>query len=153
MNRILILMTAITLAGCSGGNAGTSSGSGGANPTTGTTAGGGADISSGEYNGNIDFAGLNSTASITIDVETNGNVTVTSNDSGSTTGSVSGNSFSSSGTISFNLGIQTCTGFTTIEGSGSGATLSGTVSTPSANCVENGVTSTISLDGTFTANQ
>ncbi len=152
MNRILILMAAMTLAGCSGGNAGSSSGSGGADPTIEGTGGGATTIDSGRYTGNIDFAGLNSSATIIIDIDANGNVTISSNDSGTTTGSVSGGSFSTSGTISFNLGIQTCTGFTTINGSSSGSALTGTVSTPSAMCVENNVSSTISLDGTFTAN-
>ena len=151
MNRNLILMAAFTLAGCSGGNAGSSSGSGGADPATtgtGTTA-----ITAGNYTGNIDFAGLNSSATIIIDVDNNGNVTITSNDTGSTTGAVTGSSFSTSGTISFNLGTQNCSGFTTIDGSGTGTGLSGTVSTPSANCVEMGVSSTIALNGTFTASQ
>jgi len=149
MKQILTLMMAAILTGCSGGNAGTSSGSGGADPTTETT-GETTNINSGQYNGNIDFAELNSSAPITIEVESNGNIT---SESGTTTGTANGSSFSSSGTISFNLGTQTCTGFTTIEGTGSGTTLTGTVSTPSADCVENDVTSTISLDGTFTANQ
>ena len=150
----LVSAIILLLSGCSGGNAGSSSGSGETDTTSTPSTGDTTNIRSGQYDGNIDFDGLNSSASISIEVETNGNVIVTSNDTGSATGTATDSSFISSGTISFNVGTQVCSGFTTVEGSGSGRNrLSGTVSTPTADCVENGVNSTISLEGTFTANR
>ena len=150
----LVLLPALVLliSGCSGGNAGSSSGSGGTTDTDTTdNTDGTSMISMGEYVGNIDFSSINDSAPITIDVQDNDNVIVTTNGSGTATGSATGSSFTASGTLSFNLSTQTCSGFTSITGSSSDNTLSGTVTVSSANCVEAGVTTTITLDGTFSA--
>ena len=152
----LILLTSLilVLAGCSGGNAGSSSGSGGTtDPDTIDNNDGTSAINVGEYIGNIDFSNINDSAPINIEIEDNNNVVVTSNDTGTASGSTSGSSFSASGTMSFILATQTCTGFTSISGSNSAGTLTGTVTVASANCIESDVSTTISLDGTFSATQ
>ena len=142
------------LSGCSGGNAGSSSGSGGSvDPETTDTTGDASAIVAGEYVGNIDFSNINDSAPINIEIQDNDNVIITSNNTGTATGSTTGSSFSASGTLSFILATQTCSGFTTINGTNSGNTLNGTVSVASANCVEGSVSTTISLEGTFSATQ
>ena len=154
LNRTIILSALLLLiSACSGGNAGSSSGSGGADPSTTDNTGGTSNISEGEYNGNINFPNINDSAPITIDIQSGGNVTITSNDSGSATGSVTGGSFTASGTLGFNFATQVCTGLANIEGSSNGNRLTGTVSVASASCVENDVTTDISLDGNFDATQ
>ena len=143
----------LLVSGCSGGNAGSSSGSGGSTEPDTTDTDGTSMIETGEYNGNIDFSSINDSAPITIDVESNDNVVVTSSGSGSATGTVTGSSFTASGDMTFNLSSQTCSGFTRVNGSGSGSMLTGTVTVSSANCVEAGETTTISLSGSFSAMQ
>lgn len=138
------------LAGCSGGNS-SSSGSGGASSGSGSQ-GGSTAVREGEYTGTIQFYDLSDSVRITIDVTDNGRVTITS-DGGTATGNVSGNSFNAAGTLSFNLANQTCTASTSFDGTAFGNTLSGTVSAPSAMCIEDGMSFSISLDGDFTASK
>lgn len=152
----LILLSALFLlvSGCSGGNAGSSTGSGGTTePETEDNTDDTTVISAGEYTGNVDFSSVNDSAPITIEVQNNDDVIITSNGSGTATGSVSGSSFTASGSVSFNLSTQTCTGLAQFNGSGSGNGLSGSVSVSSASCVEAGETTTISLDGSFSVTQ